>query len=58
LIRGGHSNAAIASLRGRSITTINNQVAAILRKTGVPHRRGLLVMASPSDRSRDRDWSR
>jgi DNA-binding CsgD family transcriptional regulator len=37
----GKSNAAIARTRGRSVRTIANQVASILRKTRSPSRRAL-----------------
>jgi DNA-binding CsgD family transcriptional regulator len=45
LILEGRSNADIASARGRSIRTIANQVASILRKTKNPSRRALRVKA-------------
>jgi DNA-binding NarL/FixJ family response regulator len=41
LLRRGMSNAEIARLRARSARTVANQVASILRKSGVPSRRGL-----------------
>ncbi|MBX3203771.1 MAG: helix-turn-helix transcriptional regulator [Labilithrix sp.] len=53
LVRAGLSNQAIAQIRGRSLRTIANQVASILRKTACPSRRALAAMRlrySPSDR--------
>jgi DNA-binding NarL/FixJ family response regulator len=44
LVQRGLSNHAIATLRGTSERTVANQVAALLRKTGVNTRRALLVM--------------
>jgi DNA-binding NarL/FixJ family response regulator len=44
LVQLGHSNAAIARLRGRSVSTIANQVAAILAKTSTHGRRGLTCL--------------
>ena len=41
LLQLGLSNAEIAKIRSRSVRTIANQVAALLRKTGSPSRRGL-----------------
>ena len=41
LLRRGMTNAEIARLRERSARTVANQVASILRKSGVPSRRGL-----------------
>lgn len=41
LLLQGLSNREIASLRGRSVRTIANQVATLLRKTGAPSRRAL-----------------
>lgn len=46
LLRRGLTNEEIAVLRGRSVRTIANQVASILRKTGHASRRGLLVTTS------------
>jgi DNA-binding CsgD family transcriptional regulator len=46
LLRRGLSNRAIASLRSRSLRTIANQVASILRKTRRRSRRELLTNAS------------
>jgi DNA-binding CsgD family transcriptional regulator len=46
LVLEGRSNAEIASARGRSIRTIANQVASILRKTKNPSRRALRVKAA------------
>jgi len=45
LVLEGRSNADIARTRGRSIRTIANQVASILRKTKNPSRRALRVKA-------------
>jgi DNA-binding CsgD family transcriptional regulator len=45
LVLEGLSNADIARVRGRSIRTIANQVASILRKTKNPSRRALRVKA-------------
>lgn len=44
LLRRGMTNAEIARLRERSARTVANQVASILRKSGVPSRRGLAAM--------------
>jgi DNA-binding CsgD family transcriptional regulator len=46
LVRRGLSNKAIATLRGRSERTIANQVAALLRKSGLPGRRALAARLS------------
>ena len=46
LVLEGRSNAEIAQARGRSIRTIANQVASILRKTKNPSRRALRVKAA------------
>jgi DNA-binding NarL/FixJ family response regulator len=46
LVRRGLSNKAIATLRGRSERTIANQVAALLRKSGLPGRRALAARMS------------
>jgi DNA-binding NarL/FixJ family response regulator len=43
LVQQGLSNAQIATLRRRSVRTIANQVAAILRKTKICSRRALLA---------------
>jgi DNA-binding CsgD family transcriptional regulator len=43
LIRHGLSNVEIASRRRRSVRTIANQVASLLRKTGSPSRRALVT---------------
>jgi DNA-binding CsgD family transcriptional regulator len=43
LLRQGLSNSQIAALRSRSVRTIANQVASLLRKTHSPSRRALLV---------------
>ena len=48
LVRLGHSNETIAALRGRSVSTVANQIASILHKTGVHGRRGLAVLAASS----------
>lgn len=50
LVDQGLSNEAIARLRSRSVRTIANQVAALLRKTGVASRRALVALRH---RSRD-----
>lgn len=44
LVRMGMSNEAIASARGRSVRTIANQVASLLRKTGAGSRRALAAL--------------
>lgn len=44
LVRTGMSNEAIASARGRSVRTIANQVASLLRKTGAGSRRALAAL--------------
>ena len=43
LLRDGLSNRAIAAARSRSLRTVANQVASILRKTNAPSRRALLA---------------
>ncbi len=43
LVSRGLSNADIAQIRSRSARTVANQVAALLRKTGAPTRRALVV---------------
>jgi DNA-binding NarL/FixJ family response regulator len=43
LIVEGYSNHQIAALRGRSRSTIANQVSALLRKTGLGSRRSLMI---------------
>jgi DNA-binding CsgD family transcriptional regulator len=43
LLRRGLSNGEIAAIRNRSVSTIANQVAALLRKTGSPTRRALVA---------------
>ncbi|MBX3224765.1 MAG: helix-turn-helix transcriptional regulator [Labilithrix sp.] len=43
LLQRGLSNAQIARLRSRSVRTIANQVASLLRKTGSASRRALVV---------------
>jgi len=43
LIVSGLSNDQIAALRGRSRKTVENQVSALLRKTGLSSRRSLMV---------------
>jgi DNA-binding NarL/FixJ family response regulator len=48
-VRAGLSNAAIASERGRSARTVENQVAAVLRKTGAASRQSLLVARALND---------
>lgn len=47
LLRRGMTNAEIARLRERSARTVANQVASILRKAGVPSRRGLAATLRP-----------
>ncbi len=46
LVLAGKSNSEIAELRSRSIRTIANQVASILRKTGSPSRHVLRVTSN------------
>ena len=41
LVLGGHSNAEVARVRGTSVRTIANQLAAIYQKLGVGSRREL-----------------
>lgn len=43
LVERGLSNRAIAAMRQRSVRTIANQVASLLRKTRSPSRRALAV---------------
>lgn len=43
LVRRGWTNAAIAEARGCSVCTVANQVASILRKTGLGSRRAVMV---------------
>ena len=50
LLEMGYTNAEIARIRHRSIRTIANQVAALLRKTGSPSRRTLLARRTASNR--------
>ncbi len=50
LVRHGLSNREIAEMRGTSINTVANQLAALLRKTGAISRRALLVNQGPSTR--------
>lgn len=45
LLQRGLSNPAIARLRSRSVRTIANQVASLLKKTGSASRRALVVSA-------------
>ena len=45
LVRHGLSNDAIAKRRARSVRTVANQVASLLRKTSCPSRRALLLTA-------------
>lgn len=47
LLHEGLSNAAIARMRHRSVRTIANQVASLLRKTGASSRRELATMRLP-----------
>jgi DNA-binding CsgD family transcriptional regulator len=46
LLREGMSNQQIARIRSRSLRTIANQVASLLRKTDSPSRRALVVEAA------------
>ena len=46
LLQRGLSNEEIATARARSVRTIANQVASLLRKTGSPSRRALLACAA------------
>ena len=48
LLREGLSNREIARLRSRSVRTVANQVASLLRKTGSATRRALVTTASPT----------
>ncbi len=43
LLRRGFSNEGIAQRRARSLNTVRNQVAALLRKTGAPSRKSLAL---------------
>jgi DNA-binding NarL/FixJ family response regulator len=47
LLAQGLTNKQIATLRGRSIRTIANQVASLLAKTKAPSRRTLVAAAAP-----------
>lgn len=47
LLQRGLSNEQIASARSRSVRTIANQVASLLRKTSSASRRELLVLGRP-----------
>lgn len=44
LLEQGLSNRDIAAIRNRSVHTIANQVAQLLRKTGSPTRRSLATL--------------
>lgn len=44
LVRQGLSNQEIAERRSRSVRTVANQVAAVLKKTGAPSRRALFPL--------------
>lgn len=44
----GLSNADVARARARSVRTIANQVASLLRKTGAPSRRALIAKVAGS----------
>lgn len=48
LVQRGLSNAEIASQRSRSVRTIANQIAGLLRKTGSPGRQALAARVSKS----------
>lgn len=48
LLQHGLSNAEIATMRGRSVRTVANQVASLLRKTKSPSRRGLIALVRVS----------
>ena len=48
LLREGLSNEQIARMRSRSVRTVANQVASLLRKTKRPSRRALIVDAESS----------
>jgi DNA-binding NarL/FixJ family response regulator len=47
LLQNGLSNEQIASMRSRSVRTIANQVASLLRKTKSGSRRELVVQPRP-----------
>lgn len=51
MVARGMSNDAIARARGRSIRTIANQVAALLRKSGAGSRRSLAALAGRAERT-------
>jgi DNA-binding CsgD family transcriptional regulator len=58
MVAHGMSNEAIARARGRSVRTIANQVAALLRKTGAGSRRSLAAIALRVERSAHADDTR
>ena len=48
LVLHGYSNSGIAQVRGKSASTIANQLYAIYRKLGVKSRRELMAIKAPS----------
>lgn len=52
LVLHGYSNSDIAQLRGKSASTIANQLYAIYRKLGVNSRRELMAIKAPSSTTR------
>ena len=52
LVLHGYSNSGIAQVRGKSASTIANQLYAIYRKLGVNSRRELMAIKAPSRMTR------
>lgn len=48
LVFRGHSNAEIASLRGRSVRTVETQLSSIYRKLGISSRAELIRLSQES----------
>lgn len=55
LVATGLTNEEIATIRSRSVRTIANQVASLLRKSGAPSRRALLVDVKAGGARADED---
>lgn len=48
LVSRGHSNAEIASMRGRSVRTVETQLSSIYRKLGISSRAELIRLSQKS----------